>query len=263
MAMRIITTMHMTMPTDTPIEPAAPMTSPVAPPEAPSDPAPQLAMMWLSSPALPVGGFSYSEGLEAAVHAGLVTDEAQTLDWLRSQLQLTLARSELPAACAAHAAWAAADIAALHAVQTWVLTTRETFELRQQSQQMGRSMLEWLRNLRPDHPLLALAARLEPAPAWPLAFALGAFALGLDANQMAYALAFSWLENQVQAAMRVVPLGQSGGQRLLAALTPELPGAVAQARNLQHRMDDWQSFSPLLAILSSQHETQYSRLFRS
>jgi urease accessory protein len=178
-------------------------------------------------------------------------------------LQLTLARSELPAACAAHAAWAAADLAALRAVQTWVLATRETLELRQQSQQMGRSMLEWLRKLRPDHPALPLAAQLEPAPAWPLAFALAGLALGLDAEQMAHALAFSWLENQVQAALRAVPLGQSAGQRLLAALAPDIPAAVAQARNLQHRMDDWQSFSPLLAILSSQHETQYSRLFRS
>ncbi len=220
-------------------------------------------MMWLSSPALPVGGFSYSEGLEAAVDAGLVVDEARTLAWLRGQLQLTLARSELPAACAAHAAWAAADFEALRTIQTWVLTTRETSELRQQSQQMGRSMLEWLRTLQPGHPLLPLAAQLHPAPAWPLAFALGALALGLDAEQMAHALAFSWLENQVQAAMRAVPLGQSSGQRLLATLTPDIPAAVAQARNLQHHMDDWQSFSPLLAILSSRHETQYSRLFRS
>ncbi len=220
-------------------------------------------MMWLSSPALPVGGFSYSEGLEAAVDAGLVVDEARTLTWLRGQLQLTLARSELPAACAAHAAWAAADFEALRTIQTWVLTTRETSELRQQSQQMGRSMLEWLRILQPGHPLLPLAAQLHPAPAWPLAFALGALALGLDAEQMAHALAFSWLENQVQAAMRAVPLGQSSGQRLLATLTPDIPAAVAQARNLQHHMDDWQSFSPLLAILSSRHETQYSRLFRS
>jgi len=251
----IITTMHMTMP----IESATTMTSP----EAPSNPAPQLAMMWLASPTLPVGGFSYSEGLEAAVDAGLVTDEAQALDWLRSQLQITLARCELPAACAAHAAWDAADASALHVIQAWVLATRETSELRQQSQQMGRSMLEWLRQLQPDHPLLPLAAQLEPAPVWPLAFPLGALALGLDADRMAQALTFSWLENQVQAALRAVPLGQSSGQRLLAALTPAIPAAVAQARNLQHRMDDWQNFSPMLAILSSRHETQYSRLFRS
>ena len=224
---------------------------------------PQIAMMWLSSPALPVGGFSYSEGLEAAVDAGLVTDAAQTQHWLRGQIQLTLARSELPAACAAHAAWAAGDSAQLQTIQTWVLSTRETAELRLQTEQMGRSMLEWLRKLQPGHTLLQLAARLDPAPAWPLAFALAGHALGLDAAQMAHALAFSWLENQVQAAMRAVPLGQSDGQRLLAALAPDIPAAVQQAQNLQDHMADWQSYSPLLAILSSRHETQYSRLFRS
>ena len=224
---------------------------------------PQLAMMWLASPALPVGGFSYSEGLEAAVDAGMIADEAQAMTWLRGQLQLTLARSELPAACAAHAAWECADFDGLQTIQTWVLATRETAELRLQTEQMGRSMLQWLRALQPAHPLLPLAAQLPPAPAWPLAFALGGHALGLNAEQTALALAFSWLENQVQAAMRVVPLGQSAGQRLLAALSVDMPAAVAQARNLQDRMDAWQSFSPLLAILSSRHETQYSRLFRS
>ena len=227
------------------------------------EPSALLHMMWLASPALPVGGFSYSEGLEAAVDAGLVADEAQALTWLRGQLQLAMARSELPAACAAHAAWQGGDAAALQTIQTWVLSTRETAELRQQTLQMGRSMLEWLRNLQPTHPGLTLAAQLPPAPAWPLAFALGGQALGLDAEHTAHALAFSWLENQVQAAMRVVPLGQSSGQRLLAALTPGIPAAVAQARNLQNHMDDWQSFAPMLAILSARHETQYSRLFRS
>ena len=222
-----------------------------------------LAMMWLASPALPVGGFSYSEGLEAAVEAGIVTGEQQALAWLRTQLQLTQARSELPAAWAAHAAWSVADAVTLRAVQDWVLCTRETAELRQQSLQMGRSMLDWLRNLHPGHPLLPLAAELAPAPAWPLAFALGAVASGLDAARTVQALAFSWLENQVQAAMRVIPLGQNAGQRLLAALVPEIPAAVEQARNLRGRMDEWQSYSPLLAILSSRHEAQYSRLFRS
>ena len=241
-------------------EPRAPY---CAAPANAHEPAALLAAMWLASPALPVGGFSYSEGLEAAADAGLVDDEAQALAWLRGQLQLTLARSELPVACAAHAAWQAGDAAALQTIQAWVLSTRETAELRQQTLQMGRSMLEWLRNLQPTHPGLALAAQLPPAPAWPLAFALGALALGLDAGHTAHALAFSWLDNQVQAAVRTVPLGQSAGQRLLAALTPDIPAAVAQARNLQTRMDDWQSFAPMLAILSARHETQYSRLFRS
>ncbi len=222
-----------------------------------------LRMLWLASPTLPVGGFSYSEGLEAAVDAGCVRDEAQALDWLRGQLQLTLARSELPALLRAHAAWRALDVDGLRQVNDWVLATRESAELRQQSLQMGRSLLAWLHGLQPRHPALPLAAQLPPAVCWTPAFALAAHALELDAAQAAQALAFSWLDNQVQAALRCVPLGQSAGQRLLAALTPELPAALRQAQALAGDIDRWQSYSPRLAILSSRHETQYSRLFRS
>jgi urease accessory protein len=222
-----------------------------------------MAMMWLSSPTLPVGGFSYSEGLEPAVDAGIVHDEASALTWLRGQLQLVLARSELPAAARAHSAWRQRDLAALEQVQSWVLATRETAELRLQSQQMGRSMLDWLARLVPQHPLLELAARLHAAPCWPVGFTLGACALELDAPRTLHALGFAWLDNQVQAALRCVPLGQSSGQRLLLALCAELPAACAQAWSLRERADEWQSFSPMLAVLSARHETQYSRLFRS
>ena len=222
-----------------------------------------LHMMWLASPALPVGGFSYSEGLEAAVESGVVVGEAQALAWLGAQLRLSQARSELPAACAAHAAWTLRDVAALTEIQQWIVATRETAELALQSRQMGRSMLEWVRGVHPDHPALSVADALGQPPAWPLAFALGAHVLELNAAQTAQALAFSWLENQVQAAMRVVPLGQRAGQRLLARLTPDIPAAVAEALAIAGDRASWQSYSPMLAILSSRHETQYSRLFRS
>ena len=220
-------------------------------------------MMWLSSPALPVGGFSYSEGLEAAVDAGVVLDEAGALRWLRGQLQLVLARAELPAAARSHAAWLCDDLPRLREVQAWVLSTRESAELRLQSQQMGRSMLDWLARLLPGHALLERAARLGTPPCWPLGFALGACALGLDAPRMLHALGFAWLDNQVQAALRGVPLGQSSGQRLLHALSQDLPAAVERALELRDRPESWQSFSPMLAVLSARHETQYSRLFRS
>lgn len=222
-----------------------------------------LRMMWLASPTLPVGGFSYSEGLEAAVDAGMVGDEAQALDWLRGQVSLTLARGDLPVVMRAHAAWEAGDLETLRAVQGWVLATRESSELRQQNLQMGRSLVAWLRGIQPDHSALNLCAELRPAPCWTCAFALAASALDLDAQQAAHALAFSWLDNQVQAALRCVPLGQGAGQRLLAAVTPLLPAAIAHARDIRDDMDRWQSYSPMLAILSSRHETQYSRLFRS
>ncbi|MEY2690165.1 MAG: hypothetical protein RL375_4365 [Pseudomonadota bacterium] len=260
-----------------------------------------LELMWLASPTLPVGGFSYSEGLEAAVDAGLVTNEAQATDWLLAQLQLTLARSDLAVVAQAIRAWRGeqagqpdsigrneaidhsragqVDAARLAELNTWVRLTRETSELRQQTEQMGRSLLEWLRiqdrqpkytapqgpgapapEAAPDARLAVLAA-LTPAPTWPVAHALALARSSAPLREALLAHGFGWVENMVQAALKAVPLGQSAGQRILAALIAVLPDAVDQAMRLGD--DERQSHSPLLAILSSRHETQYSRLFRS
>lgn len=133
----------------TAIPAATPPTLPATPPEPPSAlPAVSLLqLMWLASPALPVGGFSYSEVLEAAVDSGHVTNEAQASQWLTDQLHLSQARSDLSVVAQAVAAWRAGDLPRITELNTWVLTTRETSELRQQTQQTGRSLLEWLRQL--------------------------------------------------------------------------------------------------------------------
>src|SRR5258706_11419429 len=109
-----------------------------------------LQLMWLASPALPVGGFSYSEGLEAAVDSGRIADAAQAGSWLVDQLQLALARSELAVAAKAFGAWRRADLDEVRALNDWVLATRETRELRAQTEQMGRSLAEWLKNRAGD-----------------------------------------------------------------------------------------------------------------
>lgn len=223
-------------------------------------PATLLGLMWLASPALPVGGFSYSEGLESAIDGGVVHDAASAADWLADQLQLGLARADLPLLAAAHGAWTAHDAARLAELNTWMLATRETAELRAQCEQMGRSMLEWLRQ-RGDDPHLATLAALTPAPAWPIAFALAAMQTGATVRDTLLAFGFSWAENQVQAALKAVPLGQSAGQRILARLARELPAAVDSALALDDEAR--RAFTPMLAIRSAQHETQYSRLFRS
>lgn len=213
-----------------------------------------LALLWLASPALPVGGFSYSEGLEAAVDEGLVTDEARAGDWLVAQLRITLARADLVVVRRAIEAWRSDDLEAIRALNDWVLRTRETSELRQQTEQMGRSLVEWLKSVRTD-----AASRAAFAFSYPLAWALAAASSDVDVRAALHAFAFGWAENLVQAAVRVVPLGQGAGQRILARLANEIRSAVEHAI----ARDQPQSFSPMLAILSSRHEVQYSRLFRS
>jgi len=225
-------------------------------------PATLLGLMRLASPALPVGGFSYSEGLEAAVEAGLVNNEAQAGDWLLDQLQLSLVRSDLALVAQAVGAWQAGDAGRIVALNAWADQTRESSELRQQALQTGRSLLEWLRNgEQRDDPRLLVAAALQPAPLWPLAFALATVLAGAAPRDALLAFAWGWAENMAQAAMKAVPLGQAAAQRMLARLAAAIPGAAEAAAALPD--DARQAFAPRLAILSARHETQYSRLFRS
>lgn len=221
-----------------------------------------LTLIRLASPSLPVGGYSYSEGLEAAVDAGRVHDEADAGDWLLQQLELVHARADAPAVARAARAWRRGDSDAAAAVNDWVLATRESHELRRQTEQMGRSLAEWLKNSEhaADARIATLAA-LAPAPSWPVAYGLAAVLGGADDEALLLAHGYGWCENMVQAAMKAVPLGQAAAQRMLSRLAAALPAAVAQA--LARADGEAQAFAPMLAVLSARHETQYSRLFRS
>ncbi len=222
-----------------------------------------LQLMWLASPALPIGGFSYSEGLEAAISSGWVQGEADAAHWLVQQLQLTQARGDMAAMAQALPAWHAKDRSRLAALNAWVRETRESSELRLQTEQMGRSLIAWLRNQYSED-----AARLDAIEwlaaqdaSYPLAFSLAAHFSGASARPALLAYTFGWAENMVQAAIKAVPLGQSAGQRILSQLSAAIPAAVDHALALPDAQR--QAFSPMLAILSAQHENQYSRLFRS
>ena len=221
-----------------------------------------LQLIWLASPALPVGGFSYSEGLEGAIADDRAADEAGVARWLQDQLQLALARADLAVAAAAMPAWQALDAARIQALNDWVRQTRETAEMRLQAEQMGRSLLVWLQQRWPDDPAVALLGQLRPAPTWPLAFALATAHSGASLRQALLVQAFGWAENLVQAALKAVPLGQSAGQRILGQLSQAIPAAVDTAL-ARAGDDDRQAFAPMLAIVSARHEAQYSRLFRS
>lgn len=216
-----------------------------------------LQLIWLASPALPIGGFSYSEGIEAGVEwAGLAT-EAAASDWLVDQLHLSLARGDLAVVAQSIEAWRAHDTARLKALNDWVLQTRESAEFRLQTEQMGRSFVEWLKLHHDD-----VAASFDRTPiSYPVAFAFAASRTDANVRDGCLAFAFGWAENMTGAAVKCVPLGQSAGQRMLGRLAGEIPQAVDHAMALTD--DDRQAFSPMLAIYSARHETQYSRLFRS
>lgn len=227
-----------------------------------------IQLIWLASPALPVGGFSYSEGLEAAIlRAQSASDNVAgdgsndwLVGWLCDQLQLTLARGDLAVMAQSIPAWRGGQLSRITQLNEWLLQTRETSELRAQAEQMGRSLCHWLAN-HDGVDLAQLKYCEQLPPTYPVAFALAAAQTDACVRDCLLTYAFGWAENMVQAAIKSVPLGQTAGQRLLARLSQQIPTAVQGAIDLPD--DQRQAFSPMLAILSAQHETQYSRLFRS
>ncbi|MGH8630630.1 MAG: urease accessory protein UreF [Burkholderiales bacterium] len=215
-------------------------------------------LLRLASPALPVGAFSYSQGLEWAIEAGTVSDENSAAHWIGSLLRGNLARFELPMLVALMEAWRHDDLERAQRLNAEYIATRETAELRAETLQTGSALRAALAaGEGGDTPPLGEFETL----AFPTAFAFAAAGWEIPAREAAVACAFSWLENQVTAAIKLVPLGQSAGQRMLAALSRDVVEAVETALHLDG--EEWSNFAPLYAVASCKHETQYTRLFRS
>lgn len=219
------------------------------------------AMLRLASPQLPIGGYSYSQGLEMAVEQAIVTDHASAAAWLRDQLALNLARFEAPLLLAHCQAAQQNDWPALRTLAEQHRASRETRELQQESRQMGYSLRQLLLGL-PE--LDAPARRFLDSIAEPhvaLGWALAARAWGLKPADAVAAWLWSWLENQLAVLMKTLPLGQQAAQRLTSELLPALQAAHAQAAHTDP--GQWGSAPFGLALASMAHERQYSRLFRS
>jgi urease accessory protein len=215
----------------------------------------------LASPALPIGAFSYSQGLERVVEDGVVRDLATAQDWIGDVLDLVIAPGEAAITWRLLAAAADESAAAFARWNDRFRASRETSELRAETEQMGGSLAK----LAGDLDLLDDWARgalpaLQPVTL-PAAWALAARGMGIAAERALAAYLWTWLENQVLAAIKLVPLGQVAGQRLLLHLGARIPAAALLARSIAD--DDIASFAPGLALASSRHETQYTRLFRS
>ncbi len=218
-------------------------------------------LLQLASPTLPVGAYSYSQGLESAVEAGIVQDAASAQSWIGDALELSVARMEAPVLVRLHRAWDAADFAAVDYWNALFLASRETAELRAETVQMGYSLTRLLGELGEENSTLFPRLQAIDEPAFPTAYACAAAQWHLEPSSALVAYLWSWLENQVMAAIKVVPLGQTAGQKSLLALGIRLD-EIAQAAAARPD-DELGNFAPGLAMLSSRHETQYSRLFRS
>lgn len=217
-------------------------------------------LLQLASPALPIGGYSYSQGLEWAVECGLVRDAPSASRWIGDVLDIVIGHAEAPLAWRLLTS-AGTDWTRFVHWNAWHRASRETAELRAETEQMGYSLLK----LAEDLGMLDDAARktlpqLQPI-VLPAAFALFARGFGVAPPAALIGYIWSWLENQVLAAVKLVPLGQVAGQRLLANLGTRVTGVADSA---MHVADDAIStFAPGFALACAAHETQYSRLFRS
>lgn len=218
-------------------------------------------LLQLASPALPVGAFSYSQGLEWAIEEGTVHDEASTLAWIGDLLEHNLGRFEAPLLARLIAAWQDGEADAVRQLNDLHLASRESAELRAETLQMGYSLVRLLRELGdfPADKLAALDALGETG--FPAAWSVAAATWDIPAEEALTAYLWAWAENQVMAALKAVPLGQSAGQRILLGLGARLPAIAQRAPTLDP--EAWSNLAPGFAIASCRHETQYSRLFRS
>lgn len=220
----------------------------------------KLRLLQLISANLPVGGFTYSQGLEWAVEARWVTDVKQTQLWLERQISTTLTYCDLPLLQRFYHCFQTApiDCSAVKGWLTWLLSSRETFELRQEEQQRGQAFSRFMAGLP-----LTCPAELRPllAQSQLAGLAWFAFQQQISLHDVQLGWCYNWLEGAVMAAIKLVPLGQQAGQALIFTLSEQFPACITQANHVGD--SQLGGGSPLLSIASAAHETQYSRLFRS
>jgi urease accessory protein len=223
--------------------------------------APTLArlMTWLS-PAFPVGGFSYSHGLEWVIEQGKVTNAATLGQWIEDVLVHGAGRSDAILLAQAWRAAAAGDMRMLHEVAELAAALAPSAERRLETLAQGAAFLSAVQAVWP-HPRLAQLNGQFADIAYPIAVGAAAAAHGLPLGPTAQAFVQAFAANLVSAGVRLIPLGQTDGLRVIAALEPLIPGIVAAA--LAASLDDIGSAAIQADIASMRHETQYTRLFRS
>jgi urease accessory protein len=245
-----------------------------------------IRLLHLASPTLPVGAYTYSQGLEWAVESGAIRNEAGAGQWIGDCLRYSLASFEAVYLAHMLAAWRENDTAQLAELDAEFIASRETAELRAETLQMGHSLVKLLRDLSESSchpgegrgPVAASEQQMDTGlrrydgnfkedltgflqASFPLAWSCAAARWSIETEDAIAGYLWAWLENQVMAALKAVPLGQTAGQRLLLSLGERLPALAKQAA--ASPLDQARNFLPAFAIASSLHETQYTRIFRS
>ena len=222
---------------------------------------PLVRLLQLASPTLPIGAYSYSQGLEWVVAEGTVHDAASAGAWIGDVLEHVMARGEAAVAWRLLVAVSSGDRPSLARWNAWFRASRETGELRAETLQMGGSLAKLVTELDLVDPFARAALATLGPVTLPAAYAIAARAFAVPTETALVGYVWAWLENQVLAAMKLVPLGQLAGQRLLVSLGARIPATAATATTVAD--DDVATFAPGLALASARHETQYTRLFRS
>ena len=218
-----------------------------------------LNLLQLSSPALPVGAYSYSEGLEVLVEENIIDGEQSLKHWLKQELSCGAIRLEAAVMLRSLLAVSKNDLEKLSYWNAWASATKETEELRQQSWQMGRSLSLLLRQLQPQ--LIPLLEACEPSCNYAIAFGIAANAWQIDAEDAILGYLHSWATNLIAAGLKLIPLGQTTGQKTLANLHQDIDRVTQEILSLTD--DELSCCNWGLALASMAHETQYTRLFRS
>jgi urease accessory protein len=217
-----------------------------------------LRLLQLASPALPIGAFNFSQGLEFAIEHGGVKDEQHAREWIVGVARHSMALLDVPMLLRLHAAWNDQDVERAHRLSAELFASRETMELRAEELHLGQSLARIL-----------VEFGMEPAREWlrcghtthAAMFALAAAQSNVPARDAATAFLWAWAENQVIAAVKLLPLGQTAGQRMLEDIRQQIPSIVAAAIEMPD--ESLGSATPLAVMASCWHETQYTRLFRS
>ena len=214
--------------------------------------------MRLTSPSLPIGGYSYSQGLEFAVSSGWVHDVPTTLDWIQGLLKYSLTNLDLPVFARLYASWERDNIEEVNYWNNFLIASRDSFELQEEDRQMCKALARLLVDLDLDEAKLFLRTSHG---CFLTLFSLAAVRWKISLNDAANGFLWMWAENKVLCAMKLIPLGQTDGQKILSAIIETISQVIAHGLAIED--EDIGYTAPGQAIASALHETQYTRLFRS